>query len=227
VLKRDPAVYVNAIVTEPERNFSSFFDEATKKCSSWHTKIRRIAFILRITTIWKLSSKAKTRATKATIPSSSCISKCELERAEILLITEIQYKHFALEIDALRKSSVNGPDARGHVTKKSKSLRPHNPFVDKDGVLRVGSRILKANIASETKFPAILPPKDDVTITIIRHFHEMNHHAGPKFTLAASRQRYWINKGLQTTKSVIHRCMNCQRNFKSPMTQKMAPLPAE
>ena len=61
---------------------------------------------------------------------------------------------------------------------------------------------------------------------MVRDIHEREGHSGSKHTLNQIRRKYWINKGLQTTKSVIQKCAVCQKKFKSPMTQKMAPLPA-
>ena len=37
--------------------------------------------------------------------------------------------------------------------------------------------------------------------------------------------KFWVNRGLQITKTVINRCLDCQKKFKRPLTQKMAPLP--
>ena len=227
VLQRDTTLYVNAIATAPSQNAHSFFIDATAKCSTWFSKLRRIAFILRLAEIWRKKATARTRRARDSIPSANEVTQSELTRAENLIIKDVQYKHFALEIDQLTQSKVNLPNARGQVDKKSKSLRPHNPFIDQDGILRVGSRILNANIDHETKFPIILPPKDDVTKAIIRETHIRNIHAGPKATLAATRQRFWINKGLQAVKSSINVCASCQRRFKAPLSQKMGALPAE
>ena len=95
----------------------------------------------------------------------------DIEEAEKLLVKEVQQRHFAAEIIQLSGSQVTTPTSRGHVAPKSKSLRPHNPFIDPDGLLQVGSRLIHAAIANEQKFPIILPPKDDVTISVIHSSH--------------------------------------------------------
>ena len=153
------------------------------------------------------------------------IERGGIEEAEKDLIKEIQRKHFGQEIDLLLRRNVSSASSRGNVQPKSKSLRPHNPFVDVDGILRVGSRLINANISKEQKFPIILPGKDDIVVSIIRSVHSSLIHAGPKHTLTSIRQKYWINQGLQATKSVVNSCVDCQKRFKLPMTQKMAALP--
>ena len=119
----------------------------------------------------------------------------------------------------------DSPSARGHVKPKSTSLRPHNPFTDDDGLLQVGSRLINADISYEQKYPLILPPKDTVVRSMIRSTHLKLVHAGPKATLTVLRHKFWVNKGLQATKSVINACVNCQKRHKKPMEQKMAALP--
>ena len=122
--------------------------------------------------------------------------------------------------------NVRTADARGHLrTAKANALRPHNPFIDKEGTMRVGSRLINADISYEAKFPSILPSKDENVRAIVRNMHEREGHAGPKHTLCQLRQKYWINQGLQTVKSVIHKCAVCQKKFKKPMEQKMGALP--
>ena len=153
------------------------------------------------------------------------VERQDLEQAELFLIKEVQQRHFAKELQQLQGIQVTTPTSRGHVAPKSKSLRPHNPFIDPTGLLRVGSRLIHANIAVEQKFPIILPPKDDVTISIARSNHISLHHTGPKHTLESIRGKFWINRGLQVVKTVINHCVSCQKNFKRPLTQKMAPLP--
>ena len=101
-----------------------------------------------------------------------------------------------------------------------------NPFVDDDDILRVGSRLVNADISNDIKFPFILPPKDENVKSLIRHVHHNDFHAGAKHTLCQLRQFAWITRGLQAVKSVVHSCFRCQRNFKRHADQQMAPLPS-
>ena len=191
----------------------------------WTKKLRLIAVLRKVVKRWKATPAAKTRATKKSLPNVTALTQDELTAAERELIESIQKRAFGEEIDELLRQGKRQSDSRGNAALKNKSLRHHNPFVDDQGVMRIGSRLVNADICDEAKFPAILPPKDENVQSLVFSVHSREMHAGPKHTLNAIRQRYWINRGLQTTKSVIARCVKCQRNFKRPENQRMAPLP--
>ena len=93
--------------------------------------------------------------------------------------------------------------------------------------MRIGSRLTNAPIHTNKKFPVILQKKDEHVSALIRFCHRMEMHAGPKATLNRLREKFWIVQGLQAVKNEIRKCVLCQRNFKKPEVQRMAPLPAE
>ena len=111
------------------------------------------------------------------------------------------------------------------MTRKQSPLRTFSPFLSGDGLIRIGSRILYADINDEAKYPVILPRKDRNVKALILSTHINHHHAGPKTTLSILRQTVWILQGLQAVKEVIHRCVECKKRHGLPLTQKMAPLP--
>ena len=113
------------------------------------------------------------------------------------------------------------------MTKKDSPLTPHNPFMDEEGVIRVGSRLMYAEIDEEAKFPAVLPKDDENVRELIRWQHMKDQHAGNKHVLCTLRRRFWILQGLQAVKKVVDRCMACQKLKKTVCQQKMAPLPIE
>ncbi|XP_072380528.1 uncharacterized protein [Diabrotica undecimpunctata] len=57
-----------------------------------------------------------------------------------------------------------------------------SPFVDGDGLLRVGGRLHNSNILYTQKYPIILPKASHVTDLIIRHEHLKLLHAGPSYS---------------------------------------------
>ena len=80
--------------------------------------------------------------------------------------------------------------------KKSSSLSTLDPFLDKDGVMRVGGRIRKANLSATLRNPIILPKSSHTTSLIISHVHERTHHSGRGITLNELRANgYWIVSG--------------------------------
>lgn len=54
-------------------------------------------------------------------------------------------------------------------------LRKLNPFLDKDGIIRVGGQILKADLSEVLKTPVILPKSSNVASLLIRHTHGRTH----------------------------------------------------
>jgi hypothetical protein len=101
------------------------------------------------------------------------------------LIQLIQNTHFSSEIRTLQKDRIK------EIGGKLQSL---NPFIDKQGILRVGGRLSNTPIPFQQKYPIILP-KDSVTELIIQHEYLNNHHSGTRTTLYAVRQHYWLVDG--------------------------------
>ena len=80
-----------------------------------------------------------------------------------------------------------------HWTKKKRLLRKLNPFLDKDGIIRVGGQILKADLSEVLKTPVILPKPSNVASLLIRHTHGRTHHSGRGITLnKICAIGYWI-----------------------------------
>ena len=104
-------------------------------------------------------------------------------------------------------------------------MRVLNPIVHSDGYMSVRSRITKADSPEESKAPLIMPRKDEHVRSIIRYLHQKSLHAGPKYVLNDLRRSIWVIQGGQEVRSVISKCIPCQRAFKRPLQQKMGILP--
>jgi len=99
------------------------------------------------------------------------------------------------------------------------------PFLDEDGVLRVGGRIKHALLAFDEKHPIILPPQSHLTSLIIDYCHTRVLHGGVQQTLDHLRQRYWLPGGRAAVKTHIHRCVRCVRWRAAAPQQIMGNLP--
>jgi hypothetical protein len=126
-------------------------------------------------------------------------------------------REFADEIRCMQKSK----------KLKCQRLAKLDPFIDKNGLLRVGGRLKHSLLAYESKFPILLPEKHHVTKWIIRETHKDELHAGNEATPAAVRQRYWPISGRNIVRKVIHSCVKCNRANPKPISQKMGDLPKE
>ena len=59
--------------------------------------------------------------------------------------------------------------------KKASPLFKFDPYLDDQGMLRVGGRLEQADFSIEVKHPIILPRAGHVSLLIVRHYHEITH----------------------------------------------------
>ena len=225
-----PEVAVAAVETQPQDDATPSYDiiyQAAARVDLWLQRLKRVAIVLKAVEKWKNYRRvgATTRAAARQPRTVPRVSANDVEKAEMHLIRAVQHRFFSLEIQQLKKNRVDTPNSRREMDIKDSSLRALNPFLDADGVIRVGSRLVKADLDYHAKFPAILPRKDQVVRALIRFQHLKDLHAGPKYVLTQLRRTIWVVHGMQEVRSVLSKCVTCQRAFKRPLEQKMAPLP--
>ena len=148
--------------------------------------------------------------------TTSCPSVEERERAQNHLVIQHQQKYFAEEIRNLEK---------GKPPSKKSPIISLNPYIDEEGILRVGGRLAHSNLSAKQKHQMILAPQDHLTKLFIDKAHSEGLHAGANQTLSIIREKFWILKGGQTVKKCIKKCIKCQKINRRPMEQQMAPLP--
>ena len=103
------------------------------------------------------------------------------------------------------------------------------PYFDKrDRLLQVRGRLLQySDLPEGMEHPFILPHGHPVVKEIIQSVHKELLRAGPESTLSVLRQANWPTKGRREGKTVLGKCLVCQRQRVGPCSQKMAPLPSE
>lgn len=89
---------------------------------------------------------------------SGPLTTTELKSSLLLMVKSAQADGFSKEISRLMKKKV--------VNKKSNAIAL-NPFLDKDGVLRVGGRLDLSKISYDRKHPILLPKHHRLTELII------------------------------------------------------------
>ena len=76
--------------------------------------------------------------------------------------------------------------------------------------------------------PFFLPNKSYLVYLLITHIHTSHHHIGLSQTLSLYRQRCWTPKIRSRIKSILLRCVICQRVKKGTLSRPLPPpLPAE
>ncbi|XP_017796388.1 PREDICTED: uncharacterized protein LOC108577709 [Habropoda laboriosa] len=169
-----------------------------EKYSSIDYLNRIIAYILRFYNNVKHDSKKGTDS----------LSLSEIQNAHFQIIKLVQLETFPSEINDLKTGR--------NVNRKSKLINL-NPFIDENGIIRVGSRLKHAVLRYDQKYPIVLPHKHHVTELIIRQVHLRQFHSGTQATLYTVRQKYWPIAGKSIVKQVLHKCISCCKyNPKTP-----------
>lgn len=165
--------------------------------------------------------------------STKCLHSEDLVVAEIVIIQGVQFKYFGEEIAILQNQSETSDNRESHRKKDHKlksvsSLYRLDPFLDCNGVLRVGGRIRRADLTEALCHPVILPKKSHITKLVINHFHQRVNHMGRGTTHSNLRQNgFWIINGSSAVSQMISQCVPCKRLRGNLQTQKMADLPVD
>jgi len=72
------------------------------------------------------------------------------------------------------------------------SLKTLHPFIDQEGLLRVGGRLQQSTLSYQTIHQIILPASQHFTKLITSAEHIRLHDAGPQLLTASLREKYWI-----------------------------------
>ncbi|XP_054711310.1 uncharacterized protein LOC129220901 [Uloborus diversus] len=149
---------------------------------------------------------------------SGPLTAIELKSSETCLVKQVQTICFAEDIQNLKNQSC--------LSGKSK-LKYLNPFLDPEGVLRVGGRLDHSNLSYEKKHPIVLPHDHKLGEIIFEYFHKKFFHVGPQALLHHVRQSYWIINGRSLARKIVHKCLVCFRNKPRGINQIMGNLPSE
>lgn len=175
--------------------------------SSYSKLIRIVSFIFRFSYNSKVSENNR---------KYGVFTINEFERSKLAIIKLAQYRAFKSEINHLKRLR--------QIPTNSK-LSSLSPFLDTDGILRVGGRICKAPFGYSKKHPIILSHDCNFTSLIIKYEHEVNLHAGVQTVLSNLRNTYWPIKGRQLVKKILRKCVKCFRARPQNLCQKMSDLP--
>ena len=81
-------------------------------------------------------------------------------------------------------------------------------FLDKYKIWRCGGRLKKAHISYARKHPILLTKQHHLTV---KYAHERTLHSGVKDTLTEIRSQFWVVRGRQFVRKLIHRCFICRK----------------
>ncbi|XP_055633840.1 uncharacterized protein LOC129774169 [Toxorhynchites rutilus septentrionalis] len=134
--------------------------------------------LLRITAYcMRFIRNCKRHSSPPTIP---ILSVNELKEAKYALVRCVQLESFSVEIKAL---------ANHRIIPAHSSLKLLNPFLDQQGILRVGGRLKLAGESYSVRHPMIIPGNHSFSRQMAVAYHVMALHCGPHMTLAQIRTK--------------------------------------
>ncbi|XP_028517140.1 uncharacterized protein LOC110246561 [Exaiptasia diaphana] len=196
-------VYTLTTATTPTQKWPTLA-ERISIFSDWFQAVRAIANCLRYLAILRDNVKLK-KSTESSdqnpLNANKPMTTEELKNAEVKIIKEAQKVAFTEDVRTL---SFNKE------TTKSSQLRRLDPFLDHDGVLRVGGRLKHSPMPEEIKHPAILPRKGQVTEMLLRHLHNKSDHQGRGVTVNEVRSSgFWIIGCTSAVSELLIKCTIC------------------
>ena len=175
------------------------FDKYLQRFSEWSCAIKAIALIRKV-----IHKEAK--------PNH--------ETAKQAILKIIQHDYFFDEI----------ADLNSHKSvKKSSSLVKLAPFLDEDGLLRIGGRLQESlTLSFYEKHPVIAPKTSHIAKLIIGHCHQLAAHQGCEPTLANIRNHgLWIVNARSQVNKHVRSCVTCKKIRGTPKTPQMGTPPSE
>ena len=96
-------------------------------------------------------------------------------------------------------------------------------FVDDKGLMRCRGRISNSELSYDTKFPIYIPKRSRLATLIVWQAHEAVFHQKERSTLTEIRNTYWIPRGRQLVRSLLHKCTLC--NWLDSQAFTLPPAP--
>lgn len=189
------------VTTTPSRSFI----DCIERFSSLLSLQRVIAYILRF-----VHNTRQVKSERTTGP----ITATEMNTALRCCIKLTQQYYFTTELQQLSKSSP-----------VSSSLNRLAPFLDLEGLCRVGGRIRHSILPYDQKHPILLPKKSHLSGLIVDYLHKSYLHVGPRTLQSLLGRRYWIPGARSFIRSRIFRCLPCYKLRAKPVPPKMGDLP--
>lgn len=151
-------------------------------------------------------------------PQYKALSPLEIRHATLLIVRTIQASEFRQELNDLK---------RHKAVSHSSQLSTLAPFIDSDGIIRVGGRLESSVLSYDAKHPMVLPYNDPIVKLLFKFKHEQNKHCGIQSLLAAMRQNFWPIKGKIMARNTVHNCILCSKAKPKLMGQIMGNLPSD
>lgn len=147
VKEDDPELHKSLVLNTKTKESRSLLD-CLEKFSDWSRVVQAVARLKRRV---KIHTGAKEHTgKKRTINESTTLE--ERKEAELFIVKLVQEEAFPNEMKSLKEREVIAKTKYSNLNKLS-------PFLDEEGVLRVGGRLSQAALHPHIRHPAILPKR--------------------------------------------------------------------
>ena len=183
--ENDPEAKRDACVNVTKVDVNDLYHRIMSHYSSWYRMQRVLAWWLRL----------KNMLCKMTVPCGN-LTTAEIQKAKFCLIGHIQKHYYPDEIACL---------TAGNSVKKSSDIVSFQPYLDDDGLIRVGGRLTALHHGLKMH-PFLIPGKSPLAAAVVRDVHS-KAHLGVEWTLSLVREEFWVTKAKPLVKRIIKSCM--------------------
>ena len=145
------------------------------------------------------------------------ISNVEKHDAFLLHVKLTQESMFKDEFKALS----NGEDL------KSSRIAMLRPFLDSNGIIRVGGRLQNAQGVNFDSINPVLLPACDLSKLVLQEIHETNLHCTAKTVMGLAKEKAWIINLNRLVRIVMRECLVCKKFISKNLKPFMADLPQD
>lgn len=142
----------------------------------------------------------------------------DIQEARIRLVKYYQQRHLPEVIVTLEKKTI---------LSKKHWLYRLTPFLDDNGIIRIGGRLDNADHLPESQIHPIVIPSSHYARLLIDYTHKQNGHAGYSLMMQLLTEDYWIAGVRKAIKTCTQRCVTCIRWRAKNIQPQMGQLPRE
>ena len=203
-IKKEVDVFSTQVATENVENPTLQLLQAS---SDWFKLRCRVAYMLRL----KEGLKNKTW-------KNDRLTTFELQFAEKIIWKYLQQIYFSEIYETLKL---------GLPLKKKHFLTKLNPFMDEEGLIKVGGRFRNSLFPEEVKHPVILPNGHHAVRLYIESVHKKVGHFGRENIVSQLHQEVYIVGCKKLVDKLLRNCIICRKLHTRPSEQIMGDLPKD
>ena len=179
-------IKVNALVMEV-----GVLEKLETSISSWIKLVRGVAWIIKIKKILPTRIKKERSNIVGNEHQQGSLTVSLLDEAKRNIVRWHQQQAFSEEIKQLKNTHMQ----KEKQLKKNSGIYNLDPYLDKEGLLRVGGRLKKSNLHFTEIHPLLIGNKSKTTTLITEWCHHRTAHGGRGLTINEVRSSgFWVVK---------------------------------